>query len=99
MYSSGIDNGITMKYTNFMKTAISVPDEMFKEIEKVAKERRSSRSDVFVTAVREYLEKRKSRKLLDAINEASAAAETSEEYQVRQKSKKRYARIVLKERL
>ena len=81
-----------------MKTAISVPDEMFKEIEKVAKERRSSRSDVFVTAVREYLEKRKSGKLLDAINEASAAAETSEDYNVRQKSKKRYSKIVLKER-
>jgi metal-responsive CopG/Arc/MetJ family transcriptional regulator len=81
-----------------MKTAISVPDEMFKEIEKVAKERHSSRSEVFVTAVREYLEKRKSGKLLEAINEASAAAETAEEYRVRQKSKQRYGRTVLKER-
>ena len=81
-----------------MKTAISVPDEMFKEIEKVAKERRSSRSEVFVTAVREHLEKRKSGKLLEAINEASAAAETAEEHRVRQKSKKRYGRTVLKER-
>lgn len=79
-----------------MKTAISVPDEMFKEVEKVAKERHSSRSEVFVTAVREYLEKRKSGKLLEAINEASLAAETSDEYQVRQKSKKRYGRTVLK---
>jgi metal-responsive CopG/Arc/MetJ family transcriptional regulator len=81
-----------------MKTAISIPDEMFKEIEKVAKERRSSRSEVFVTAVREYLEKRKSGKLLEAINEASAAAETAEEYRIRQTSKKRYGRTVLKER-
>jgi metal-responsive CopG/Arc/MetJ family transcriptional regulator len=79
-----------------MKTAISVPDEMFKEIEKVAKERRSSRSEVFVTAVREYLERRRSGRLLDAINDASAAAETAEEYQVRHKSKKNYVRNVLK---
>jgi metal-responsive CopG/Arc/MetJ family transcriptional regulator len=79
-----------------MKTAISVPDEIFREIEEVAKERRSSRSEVFVTAVREYLDKRRSGKLLEAINEASAAAESAEEYTVRQKSKKRYSRNVLK---
>ena len=98
MYLIGIDSGMTEGYTNLMKTAISVPDEMFKEIEKVAKERRSSRSEVFVIAVKEYLEKRKSGKLLDAINEASVAAETAEEYKVRQKSKKRYGKTVLRER-
>ena len=79
-----------------MKTAISIPDEMFKEIEKVAKERRSSRSEVFVTAMRGYLKKRKSGKLLETINNASAAAETIEECQVRQMGKKRYGMTVLK---
>lgn len=81
-----------------MKTAISVPDALFNEVEKAAKENRSSRSEVFATAVREYLEKRKSRKLLDDLNESLAVAESTEEYHVRQKSKKRYARTVLKER-
>ena len=81
-----------------MKTAISVPDELFEEIEKVAKEHHYSRSEVFVIAVREYLEKRRSKKLLSALNEAYTAAETSEEYNVRQKSKKRYAKTTLKER-
>lgn len=63
-----------------MKTAISVPDAIFNEVDKVAKESHSSRSEVFVTAVREYLEKRKSRKLLDDLNKALAVAETEEEY-------------------
>ena len=81
-----------------MKTAISVPDALFHEVDKAAKENHSSRSEVFVTAVREYLEKRKSRKLLEDLNDSLAVAETTEEYQVRQKSKKRYARTVLKER-
>jgi metal-responsive CopG/Arc/MetJ family transcriptional regulator len=81
-----------------MKTAISVPDELFKEIEKVAKEHHYSRSEVFVIAVKEYLEKRKSKKLLAALNEACATAESPEEYKVRAKSKKRYAKIAQKER-
>jgi len=81
-----------------MKTAISVPDDLFEEIERVAKEHHYSRSEVFVIAVREYLEKRRSKKLLSALNEAYATAETSEEYNVRQKSKKRYAKTAMKER-
>jgi len=81
-----------------MKTAISVPDTLFHEVEKIAKEDRSTRSQVFSDAVREYLEKRRSRKLLEDLNEALAVAETSEEYTVRQKSMKRYARTLARSR-
>jgi len=81
-----------------MKTAISVPDALFHEVEKAAKENRSSRSEVFVIAVREYLEKRKSKKILDDLNSALAVAETAEEYSGRQKIKKRFAKVVRKER-
>ena len=94
----GIDAGMTSWYTQFMKTAISVPDTLFHEVDKVAKENGSSRSEVFVVAVREYLEKRRSRKLLNDLNDSLAVAETADEYAVRQKSKKRYARTILKER-
>jgi metal-responsive CopG/Arc/MetJ family transcriptional regulator len=81
-----------------MKTAISVPDEVFHEVDKVARERHSSRSEIIVTALREYLERRRSGDLLKALNEVYAAAETTEEYEVRQKAKKRYSRTVRKER-
>lgn len=77
-----------------MKTTISIPEDLLEEIEKEAKERRSSRDEVFVAAVREYLRKKKSKKLLEVINKASAAAETAEESNVRQESKKRYGRIL-----
>ncbi len=63
-----------------MKTAISVPDDVFHEVDKVAKERHSSRSEVIVTALKEYLERRKSGNLLKALNEAYGTAETAEEY-------------------
>lgn len=81
-----------------MKTAISVPDDLFAEVEKIAKEKHSSRSEIFVVALREYLARRGSAKLLAALNEAYAAAETPEEYTVRQKGRKRYAKTVRKER-
>lgn len=81
-----------------MKTAISVPDDVFREVEKVARERRSSRSEVIVAALKEYLERRKSGDLLKALNEAYGTAETAEEYKVRQKAKKRYGRLLHKER-
>jgi hypothetical protein len=53
---------------------------------------------VFVIAVREYLEKRRSKKLLDALNDAYSAAESSEEYAVREEGKKHYGKTVRKER-
>jgi metal-responsive CopG/Arc/MetJ family transcriptional regulator len=81
-----------------MKTAISVPDDVFREVEKVARERQSSRSEVIVAALKEYLERRKSDDLLKALNEAYGAAETTEEYEVRQKSKKRYGKTLRRER-
>jgi metal-responsive CopG/Arc/MetJ family transcriptional regulator len=81
-----------------MKTAISVPDDVFREVEKVARERQTSRSEVIVAALREYLERRKSTDLLNALNEAYGTAETAEEYEVRQKAKKRYSKTLRKER-
>jgi metal-responsive CopG/Arc/MetJ family transcriptional regulator len=47
-----------------MKTTISIPKDLLEEIEKVAKERRSSRDEVFVAAMREYFERRKERNCL-----------------------------------
>jgi metal-responsive CopG/Arc/MetJ family transcriptional regulator len=81
-----------------MKIAISVPDDVFKEVKKVAKERHSSRSAVVVAALKEFLERRKSGDLLKALNETYGIAETTEEYEVRQKAKKRYNKTLKKVR-
>lgn len=93
-----IDNGITICNTYSMKTAISIPDELFKKIEKVAKEYNYSRSELFTIAAREFIEKINSKKLLDAINEAYSDVEMEEETSLRRKSKKYYASKILKEK-
>ncbi len=80
-----------------MKTAISIPDDIFKEIDRFAREHNYKRSEVFVIAVRDFLEKMKSQNLLEALNKAYSDEESSEEKAFRQKSKKRFAAKVLKE--
>jgi len=79
-----------------MKTAISIPDALFYEVERLSKEHRRSRSGVFVMAVEKLLEKEKARKLLDALNEAYSEAGSAEERTLREKGKKYYAKKILK---
>ncbi len=81
-----------------MKTAISIPDEIFREIEKFAKEHNYSRSEVFVIAVKEFLEKLRSRQLLELLNEVYSDIETPVDIALRKKAIKHYAKKVLKER-
>lgn len=81
-----------------MKTAVSIPDKMFEEVDRYARKHHHSRSEVFVMALKEFLGKRESRKLLDALNEAYADAETAEEETAKAGAKSRYARKVLKEK-
>jgi hypothetical protein len=52
-----IDESINEYYTFSMKTAISIPDDLFEQVEMLSKKRRSSRSEVFATAVKDLLEK------------------------------------------
>ena len=80
-----------------MKTAISIPDKIFEEVEKYSKEHRYSRSEVFVMAVREFLEKLKSKELLNTLNELYSEPESLEETTLREKSKKYYSKKILKE--
>ena len=42
-------------YTVGMKTAVSVPDEVFKNAERLARRSKKSRSQLFSDALREYL--------------------------------------------
>lgn len=42
-------------YTPGMKTAISVPDDVFESAERLARRERRSRSEVYSTALREYV--------------------------------------------
>lgn len=93
----GIANIPTSIYADSMKTAISIPDEMFEEIEEVTKECNCSRSQVFAIAVKEFLERRRSKKLLEALNKAYEGSGTPEETESRRQAKAYYGARVRKE--
>lgn len=52
-----------------MKTAISIPDELFESAERYAKERGISRSELYASAVREYLAERRDEAVTKKLDE------------------------------
>ena len=52
-----------------MKTAISLPDSLFRAVERAAKRLGVSRSEVFQLAVREYLENHRHMGVAEALNQ------------------------------
>lgn len=51
-----------------MKTAISVPDDVFESAERLARRERRSRSEIYSTAVREYVARHSPDEITDALN-------------------------------
>ena len=45
----------TGRYTPGMKTAVSVPDDLFAQVDRLARRSRRSRSEVYSAALREYV--------------------------------------------
>jgi hypothetical protein len=55
-----------------MKTAVSVPDDVFERAEQVARRERRSRSDVYSTALREYVARHLPDEVTDALDRVVA---------------------------
>ena len=55
-------------YTDGMKTAVSVPDEVFRAAERQARRTRKSRSELYVEALSEYLARHGPDEVTEAMN-------------------------------
>jgi metal-responsive CopG/Arc/MetJ family transcriptional regulator len=53
-----------------MKTAVSIPDDVFEKVERLARRSKRSRSEVFSAALREYVARHAPDEVTDAINRA-----------------------------
>ena len=51
-----------------MKTAISLPEDLFRLAEAAARKMKMSRSQLYATALAEYLERRKTSNITDRLN-------------------------------
>jgi predicted transcriptional regulator len=53
-----------------MKTAVSIPDDVFEQVERLARRAKRSRSEVFSAALREYVARHAPDEVTEAINRA-----------------------------
>jgi metal-responsive CopG/Arc/MetJ family transcriptional regulator len=53
-----------------MKTAVSIPDDVFEKVERLARRAKRSRSEVFSAALREYIAPHAPDEITEAINRA-----------------------------
>jgi predicted transcriptional regulator len=56
-------------YTLGMKTAVSLPDELFRLAERTARKLKMSRSQLYATAISEFIDRRQARKITERLNE------------------------------
>lgn len=92
-----IDNSNTNGNTIGMKTAISIPDDLFKKVTELATKNKTSRSQIFSIAVKEYLERIRSQKLFETLNKVYSEEETDDEKRLRRKSLEYYNSAILKD--
>lgn len=77
-----------------MKTAVSIPDDLFNEIDRLAKERQCSRSEIIASAVKEFFDRIHSRRILDALNEVYEETDSEEEKMIRRKAVRKFSKIL-----
>lgn len=76
-----------------MKTAISIPDDLFLTVEEMAKKLNVSRSRFFAEAVRDYIAKQNNRELFKTLNKVYSEIDTKQEVKLRKRSKKYYSKL------
>jgi rRNA-processing protein FCF1 len=82
-------------HTNGMKIAISIPADVFEEVEKIAKEQKKSRSQVFVSAAREYIRRSETRRIVVKLDKVYSQPDAPDEV-ARRKAMAEYQRKRLK---
>jgi hypothetical protein len=65
---SFVDTGVGKGYTFCMKTAISLPERIFREAERFAHRLRKSRSQLYAEAIAEYLSRHGSNDITESMN-------------------------------
>ena len=87
-----VDSVTAPGYTMGMKTAISVPDKIFREAERYARRVRKSRSGLYSEALAEYLARHAPDAITDALNQVWSALDPQPEIFSREAGRRILAR-------
>lgn len=60
-----------------MKTAVSIPDDVFEDAERLARRSKKSRSQLFSDALKEYIARHEAQEITEAMNRVCAVLEDS----------------------
>jgi metal-responsive CopG/Arc/MetJ family transcriptional regulator len=90
----GCAPGYTESYTRGMKTAISLPDELFRQANQVARRLKLTRSELFRRALAAFVASSRDAEVTASYNAAFASEEPVEERKIRQRAAKRVLRDV-----
>ncbi len=77
-----------------VKTAISLDEELFNKVNKLAHELHVSRSRVFAIAVQDYLQKQENKALLAQLNDAYSDHPSDEERKISKSTKAKHRKII-----
>jgi metal-responsive CopG/Arc/MetJ family transcriptional regulator len=77
-----------------IKTAISLKESLFEQVEALAQEMKVSRSRLFVLALEDYLRRHQNRQLLERINQAYCDAPDATEQKRLRDTRRQHRRIV-----
>lgn len=80
-----------------VKTAISLQEDLFKEVNMLATELHVSRSKLFVMAVQDFIKKEQNKNLLSQINNAFSDAPNVDEIKVRSNMRRKQAKNLKRE--
>ncbi|NOQ46085.1 MAG: ribbon-helix-helix protein, CopG family [Desulfobulbaceae bacterium] len=80
-----------------VKTAISLEEKLFDQVNKLATDMHVSRSKLFTLAVKDYLKKQESKKLLAQLNAAYSDSPSEEEKAISKAMHKKQRKIVEQE--
>ena len=80
-----------------VKTAISMQEELFKEVNRLAGKLRVSRSKLFVMAVQDFIKKNENQNILSQINKAFSDLPDAEGIQLHNKMRKKQINNLEKE--
>ena len=77
-----------------VKTAISLDENLFNEVNKLAADLHVSRSKLFTLAVKDYLKKQESKKILAQLNTVYSGTSSKEEASISKAMLKKQRKIV-----
>jgi metal-responsive CopG/Arc/MetJ family transcriptional regulator len=66
--SLSLPGSLVLGYTHGMKTAVSIPNEVFEEAERLAEQLRTSRSELYSRALAEFLIRHDADRVTEAMN-------------------------------